>query len=549
MSTGKNNLKGNNNDQRKKKQESCIRSSPDDGNDDRKMPALASLPNSPNTSLDLNQHDDRISGVASLDALNDPLGKARALMKRQQDSVNQTVARIAEQQLAAQREQLRIDLVRNYLEDAQKETIYRGALARDSAFVAPPVATTSAAQLDEASFRLGLTRRKRPLEEDVLLAEREHNILKQARREEEFILMNKIRREEMLANARRKRGDEVLLNSLLSRPSFNSLCLSRLNPNDTLSRIAMYNKEPSLFPFGSQSSGFPPIFTGSASPHNTGINPSNDATFTLNALGGLVPQGNQSLSSLYNYHKGAHTSTLTGNNNLSNILTSVPKGMASHPTTTSTPSRTDLLRLSAFGAFTGNSSHQHIANQVDSRETGIDLLAGDNGEIDHRADQKRFNKHQCKQWTVKYQELLDFKKREGHCNVPHLYKENRGLAMWVKRQRHQHNLLAENKPSTLTNERIRLLESIGFVWNCLDSAWDKNFEDLRIFAHFNGHCSVPPTYHKNPKLASWVITQRRQCKLLEDGKQSSMTQKRFEKLQQIGFPVFTKKHKKPPSIP
>eukprot|EP00536_Pseudo-nitzschia_multiseries_P004812 jgi/Psemu1/189062/e_gw1.84.86.1 len=184
----------------------------------------------------------------------------------------------------------------------------------------------------------------------------------------------------------------------------------------------------------------------------------------------------------------------------------------------------------------------------DSRETGVDSLEGDNDSIDPRADQKRFNKHQCKQWTVKYQELLDFKAKEGHCNVPHLYKENRGLAMWVKRQRHQHNLRDENKASTLTNERIKLLERIGFVWNCLDTAWEKNFEDLRIFSQCNGHCSVPPTYQKNPRLSSWVITQRRQCKLLEDGKSSSMTQKRFEKLQQIGFPVFTKKSKKSPGI-
>mmetsp|Transcript_20551 Transcript_20551/g.42228 ORF Transcript_20551/g.42228 Transcript_20551/m.42228 type:complete len:99 (+) Transcript_20551:1941-2237(+) len=33
----------------------------------------------------------------------------------------------------------------------------------------------------------------------------------------------------------------------------------------------------------------------------------------------------------------------------------------------------------------------------------------------------------------------------------------------------------------------------------------------------------------------------RQCKLLEDGKASSMTPRRLEKLKHIGFPVWTKK--------
>lgn len=143
----------------------------------------------------------------------------------------------------------------------------------------------------------------------------------------------------------------------------------------------------------------------------------------------------------------------------------------------------------------------------------------------------------------------------------------------MKRQRHQYILLVEKKKesSTLTSERIRLLEKIGFDWRCLNSAWENNYKELCRYSLLNGHwyviiddriiefissycpyrthmlcmvdcqswilyhvysainvqsdthwlCThrtllcytlyshVPSTYKKNTKLASWVILQRR----------------------------------------
>jgi hypothetical protein len=47
--------------------------------------------------------------------------------------------------------------------------------------------------------------------------------------------------------------------------------------------------------------------------------------------------------------------------------------------------------------------------------------------------------------------------------------------------------MVEKKTSTLTGERIRLLENIGFVWNCLETAWEQHFQDLRRFVVRTGH--------------------------------------------------------------
>ena len=71
---------------------------------------------------------------------------------------------------------------------------------------------------------------------------------------------------------------------------------------------------------------------------------------------------------------------------------------------------------------------------------------------------RRFRPYQAGQWADKYEELCEYSNKMGHCLVPHTYKENLPLARWVKRQRYQYKLMMEGKPSTMTEERVSLLE-------------------------------------------------------------------------------------------
>jgi hypothetical protein len=157
--------------------------------------------------------------------------------------------------------------------------------------------------------------------------------------------------------------------------------------------------------------------------------------------------------------------------------------------------------------------------------------------------------------------------------VPHTYKENPPLARWVKRQRYQYKLKVENKQSTMTDERIILLENIGFIWDSHAAAWAEKLNELKDYAQLrsdwyvtlkknntraspdcwrnrqdevphtsyslvrrsNYNSNVPSTYPENPQLATWVKCQRRQYKLLRDGKTSNMTLERIVELEQIGF--------------
>jgi len=68
-----------------------------------------------------------------------------------------------------------------------------------------------------------------------------------------------------------------------------------------------------------------------------------------------------------------------------------------------------------------------------------------------------------------------------------------------------------------------------------DVKWMSMLELLKEYQSSHGDCIVPRGYAPNPKLASWVAEQRKQYKLLRDGKPSNITAERVGLLQSIGF--------------
>mmetsp|Transcript_8780 Transcript_8780/g.17938 ORF Transcript_8780/g.17938 Transcript_8780/m.17938 type:complete len:202 (-) Transcript_8780:2429-3034(-) len=66
-------------------------------------------------------------------------------------------------------------------------------------------------------------------------------------------------------------------------------------------------------------------------------------------------------------------------------------------------------------------------------------------------------------------------------------------------------------------------------------AWNANFEKLLRYSDIHGDCIVPLTWAGDPKLARWVGTQRRNYRLLKEGKKSAMTEERIRLLESIGF--------------
>jgi hypothetical protein len=149
----------------------------------------------------------------------------------------------------------------------------------------------------------------------------------------------------------------------------------------------------------------------------------------------------------------------------------------------------------------------------------------------------RFKPFHEEKWVFLFDELVKFKKDHGHCLVPHKYPQNPQLARWVKRQRRQYKLkLKGNKTSTMTDDRIKSLNDIGFVWDSHEIIWNERFNQLVAYKQTFGHCRVPSYSKEFPQLASWVKCQRRQYKMFcDDNKSSSITEDRIRLLNRIGF--------------
>jgi len=68
------------------------------------------------------------------------------------------------------------------------------------------------------------------------------------------------------------------------------------------------------------------------------------------------------------------------------------------------------------------------------------------------------------QWQERYQSLEMFQLHNGHCNVPSNFHDS-SLSNWVKNQRKQFKLYQGGLNTAMDQERIRLLNALGFDWN------------------------------------------------------------------------------------
>jgi hypothetical protein len=194
-------------------------------------------------------------------------------------------------------------------------------------------------------------------------------------------------------------------------------------------------------------------------------------------------------------------------------------------------------------ANSSNTSKQSLSvSMEDTTFSSIDHQTSNASNYCHKDDDEekssvslRFRSYQADNWTGKFEELLVFRLKHGHCLVPYVFTENSSLAEWVKRQRHQYKLKNEGKHSALSQDRIEALEAIGFVWNSHDAVWEERWKELHMYKNINSNCNVPSKYVLNPQLAVWVKRQRRQYKFYSIGKPSTMNPYRIEKLEKIRF--------------
>ena len=128
-------------------------------------------------------------------------------------------------------------------------------------------------------------------------------------------------------------------------------------------------------------------------------------------------------------------------------------------------------------------------------------------------------------WEEKYLQLCEFKKTNGHCYIPQCYPQHPSLLGWINKQREYY------KKKSLNANRLIKLESIGFIWDPTNTAWDEKYAALCKFKETNGHCNVPQDFPQDTSLAMWVGTQRH----LYKHKNKRLTSTRINDLDEIGF--------------
>ena len=104
-------------------------------------------------------------------------------------------------------------------------------------------------------------------------------------------------------------------------------------------------------------------------------------------------------------------------------------------------------------------------------------------------------------WEKAFQRLVAYKEIHKHTMVPHYYKEDPPLGTWVCRQRGKY------RNDDMPSNRLDLLNSIDFAWK-VDGTWMKMFQRLVAYKETYKNTMVPSQYDEDPKLGSWVSTQR-----------------------------------------
>jgi len=99
-------------------------------------------------------------------------------------------------------------------------------------------------------------------------------------------------------------------------------------------------------------------------------------------------------------------------------------------------------------------------------------------------------------------------------------------------------VLSHHKPPS--RSKVTMIKTRKRGW--VKKTWEQRLEELKTYKAQHGDCNVPTLSKSNPSLGHWVHDQRKQYRLYESGKPTSMTSVRVVKLEAIGFKWALQKH-------
>ncbi|MBR1677711.1 MAG: Helicase associated domain protein, partial [Clostridia bacterium] len=137
-------------------------------------------------------------------------------------------------------------------------------------------------------------------------------------------------------------------------------------------------------------------------------------------------------------------------------------------------------------------------------------------------------------WQRYYNAAKEYFEEHGNLNVikDYVTKDGLNLGAWICRFRMYKN--SGIYSASLTEERVKMLESIGMIWDKNDWFWERNYSAAREYYEENGDLNVPNGYvTKNGlKLWSW-LQQLKTNRRTRRGKQ--LTQDQIDRFNSIGM--------------
>jgi len=145
-------------------------------------------------------------------------------------------------------------------------------------------------------------------------------------------------------------------------------------------------------------------------------------------------------------------------------------------------------------------------------------------------------------WEERMEQLQEYKETHGHIMVP---KSHPILGPFVQKQRSQYALYEKGKKCHMTEDRMKQLDVMGFVFLAgprlperdpsKNKSWDERFTEMLEYKETYGHTKIPQKYKDSPTLGQWVHMQRKEYKKMRKGLPSYMTPEKALRLSEAEF--------------
>ncbi|CAB9501325.1 helicase [Seminavis robusta] len=122
------------------------------------------------------------------------------------------------------------------------------------------------------------------------------------------------------------------------------------------------------------------------------------------------------------------------------------------------------------------------------------------------------------EWEQHLEALKEYKAKHNDLIVPHAFVQgNIALGAWVATQRRYWS------KGKLSQERIKDLEAMDFIWCPRTKRWNDRYEELKAFVREHKHMKPP----RETPLETWIRNQR--------SRPESLSKEQTEKLDELGF--------------